>query len=362
MDPVDDPTPLTSPSPDMTPAPRRRIVITGATGNVGTALLRRLALEADVDVVGVARRLPDAVPPYDGVEWHAVDAGARDAVARLRPALAGADAVVNLAWLLQPNRRLDVLGRTNVQGLRNVLAAARDASVAQVVVASSVGAYSAGPKSRRVDETWPTGGIHTSHYSRHKAVNERILDRFERENPGIVVTRMRPGLVFQGDAGTEIPHLFVGPLVPVRILGVVRPPVLPLPSRMITQAVHADDLADAFWRAIDRRASGAFNIAAEPVLGREELAEGFGASRAVRFPFGMLRALAAISWRLGVQRTDPGWLDIAAATPVMSTAKARELLGWVPRHSATDALAELVDAMGAGRRIDASAPLSPPQP
>lgn len=351
-----------SPPEASDPARPRRIVVTGATGNVGTALLRRLRRQPGVQVVGVARRIPAAEPPYDDVTWHAVDIGAPDAVARLRTAFARADAVVHLAWLLQPNRRLDVLARTNLQGTRNVLAAARDTGVAQVAVASSVGAYSAGPKGRRVDESWPTGGIHTSHYSRHKAVVERILDRFEREHPETVITRMRPGLIFQGDAGTEIPHLFLGPLVPIRLLGIVRPPVLPLPSRFITQAVHADDVADAFWRALDRRAPGAFNVAAEPVLGRAELAAAVGAPRAVRLPFGLLRALAAFTWRVGLQRTDPGWLDIAAATPVMSTERAREVLGWTPRRSSVEALAELVDAMGVGRRLHASAPLSPPQP
>ena len=52
-----------------------------------------------------------------------------------------------------------------------------------LVYASSVGAYSPGPKDRRVDETWPTGGVPTSFYSRHKAEVERLLDAFEREHP-----------------------------------------------------------------------------------------------------------------------------------------------------------------------------------
>ena len=38
-----------------------------------------------------------------------------------------------------------------------------------------------GPKDRRVDESWPTTGIPTSFYSRHKAEVERLLDRFEEE-------------------------------------------------------------------------------------------------------------------------------------------------------------------------------------
>ncbi|WP_367882238.1 hypothetical protein [Rathayibacter oskolensis] len=44
--------------------------------------------------------------------------------------------------------------------------------------------------------------------------------------------------------------------------------MLPLPKSLIFQGVHADDVADAFWRVLDQRAGGAFNIAAEPVLTR----------------------------------------------------------------------------------------------
>ncbi|GAB3818793.1 hypothetical protein GCM10027605_71970 [Micromonospora zhanjiangensis] len=44
-----------------------RIAVTGATGNVGTALLRQLADEPDIEVVGIARRLPPAdTSPYEG--------------------------------------------------------------------------------------------------------------------------------------------------------------------------------------------------------------------------------------------------------------------------------------------------------
>ncbi|GGM20511.1 hypothetical protein GCM10012279_43610 [Micromonospora yangpuensis] len=35
-----------------------RIVVVGASGNAGTALLRRLRRESDLELVGVARRLP----------------------------------------------------------------------------------------------------------------------------------------------------------------------------------------------------------------------------------------------------------------------------------------------------------------
>ncbi|MDF2492936.1 MAG: epimerase [Microbacterium sp.] len=242
-----------------------RIVVVGATGNIGTALLRRLHAAEGVDIVGVARREPAPVAPYAGVEWATVDIGRPDAAPALTEVFRGADAVVHLAWALQPNHDETAMRATNVAGTARVLTAVAAASVPHLVVSSSVGAYSFGPKGERVDESWPTGGIATSQYSRQKAANERALDRFEAQHPGVLVTRVRPGLVFQASAGAEQRRLFLGRLIPVEVLQWWRPPVLPFPSLGIFQAVHADDLADAFWRIIDRRVGGGFNIAAEPV-------------------------------------------------------------------------------------------------
>ncbi|MFG6446513.1 NAD-dependent epimerase/dehydratase family protein [Microbacterium sp. P07] len=335
-----------------------KVVVVGATGNVGTAVLRRLHAAGVDEIVGVARRTPDAsVVPYSGVRWVSIDIGLVGSVAPLREAFAGADAVIHLAWALQPNRDEAAMRATNVDGTERVLEAVAGASVPHVVVASSVGAYSFGPKRRRVDESWPTGGIATAHYSRHKAANERLLDTFEMGHPGIFVSRVRPGLVFQGGAGAELAALFLGPLVPVGVLRWWRPPVLPFPSQGIFQAVHADDLADAFWRIVDRRASGAFNIAAEPVLDPPTIARVIGAKHWVPVRARVARLLVEITWRLRLQATDPGWVDIGTQVPVMSTARARDELGWQPAVSSLDALAEVVDAVARRERNAGSPPL-----
>jgi UDP-glucose 4-epimerase len=55
-----------------------------------------------------ARRLPRWTPP--GVRWVAADVERQD----LRPLLSGADAVIHLAWLIQPSRDEDELERVNV--------------------------------------------------------------------------------------------------------------------------------------------------------------------------------------------------------------------------------------------------------
>jgi UDP-glucose 4-epimerase len=335
-----------------------RIIVTGATGNVGLGVLRRLqSAPEQIDIVGIARRAPlgDA-PEYRGVRFEQIEIGAPESTPKLVEVFRGADAVVHLAWRLQPNRDEAVMRRTNVEGTAQVLAAAAAAGVRQVVAASSVGAYSPGPKHSRVDEGWPTGGLPTSHYSRHKALNERAFDRFDREHPEVVLTRVRPGLVMNGATGAELKRLFARGWFPLGWLDKKVLPILPMPTTTISQVIHVDDLADAIWRTIERRAGGAFNLAAEPVMDPDLVASVLGA-RAIPFRAPVMRALVSFAWRTRILAMDPGWIDIATNVPVMSTARARAELGWAPIVSAEAALAEVVSSMADHRGLAASAPL-----
>src|SRR5215208_6129724 len=199
-----------------------RVVVIGATGNVGTSVIQSLAGESAVDsVLGIARRRPEWSAPK--TDWAETDVVIDD----LRPHLQGADAVVHLAWLIQPSRDEATLEAVNVRGSERIFRAVADAEVPALVYASSVGAYSPGPKSRLVDEGWPTDGIATSFYSRHKAAVERLLDRFETEHPATRVVRLRPALIFKGDAAQEIRRLFAGPFLPSPLVRSGAIPVVP---------------------------------------------------------------------------------------------------------------------------------------
>ena len=329
-----------------------RIVVTGATGNVGTSLLERLSREDAVDsVLGLARRRPTLELPK--VTWAEADVSSSD----LEPHFRGADAVVHLAWLIQPSRQLDVLEATNVEGTARVLAAAGRAGVGALVYASSVGAYSAGPKDRAVDEGWPTDGIPTSFYSRHKAATERLLDGFETTHPGVRVVRLRKALIFKREAASGIRKLFVGRLVPGALLRPERIPVVPRHPRLVFQAVHTRDVAEAYRLALLSDARGAFNIAADPVLDSEGLGRVLDA-RPLPTPGPALRVAAGLSWRLRLQPTPPGWVDLALGAPVLDTTRARTELGWRPTVASGDALRELLVGLADG----ACAPTPPLAP
>ncbi|MEV6391012.1 NAD-dependent epimerase/dehydratase family protein [Nocardia xishanensis] len=329
-----------------------RVVVVGATGNIGTSVVSALAGEPAVtSVLGVARRGPSTLPP--GVEFAGADVRGDD----LAPLFRNADAVVHLAWLFQPTHRPEVTWRANVIGTQRVLTAVAAAGVPAVVCASSIGAYSPARDDRPVDESWPTDGWPLAAYTREKAYVERVLDAFATEHPETRVVRMRPSFVFQRASASEQRRLFAGPLVPHPLVrpGVV--PILPLPRGLRMQALHSHDAGRAFARAVVSEVDGAFNIAADPVLDRERLGEIFGA-RTVEVPPSAVRAALTTAWRLRLAPTPPGLFDALLRLPIIDTSRARTELDWTPRHTATDTLREMLDGFQANAGGD-TPPLAP---
>lgn len=338
-----------------------RVAVVGATGNAGTAVLEALVSTREVtSVVGIARRLPDRLAfPYSECSWESIDIGSSDATRELSAAFAGADAVIHLAWLIQPNTRRDLLRRVNVDGTARVADAAAAAGVRHLVVASSVGAYAPDAGHGLRDEAWPTGGISSSHYSVDKAAQERALDAFSRAHPQTVVTRLRPALIFGARPASEIQRYFLATWLPVGWLRTSRLPVVPLPSGLRgLQAVHVDDLGRAYAAAVLHPTPGAFNICADDVLTPDVLAATLDHGRSVRVPDAAVRAALAVSHDVGLVAADAGWLDMGLQVPLMDNGRARALLGWRPQRTAEEALRTLVGGMAEGTG-GASSPLRP---
>jgi UDP-glucose 4-epimerase len=320
-----------------------RVVVCGATGNVGTSVVSALSADPDIsEIVAIARRPPARA--LGRARFVKADIAADD----LSETFRGADAVLHLAWLIAPGRDEAMTARVNLNGTRLLLRSVVDAKVPALIYASSVGAYAPGPKDRRVDESWPTTGIPSSFYSRHKAAVERDLDRLGADQPDVRIVRLRPGLIFKRAAATEIRRLFAGPLLPSALLRSRLVPFAPDVPGLRFQAVHADDVGDAYRRAVVSDVAGPFNVAAEPAIGIDELAALLRVNRRVRLAPRVLRAAAAAAYRLRLTPTEPGWLDLALNVPLMDTARIREQLGWTPHRSATDALAELAEGMREG--------------
>jgi nucleoside-diphosphate-sugar epimerase len=326
------------------------VAVTGASGNVGTALLRRLTGSGAAEVRALSRRQPPDVAPYGEVRWFTADLGEVASEQVLAEFLDGVDAVVHLAWALQPGRHPEQLRQVNVDGTRRVVRAAVAAGVAHVVHMSSLGAYAAGAAERQVAEDWPVTGIPSSQYSRDKAEAEHVLRQVMGNHPEITSTVVRPTLVLQPEAASEIGRYVLGPLVygAARALPgpVARLLPLPLPALSVS-FVHADDVADAIAAMLDRRAPGPFNLAADPVLDADGLARALGTVR-VPIPAIALRTALQAAFTAHLVPTEPGWLDLATQVPALDSTRARTVLGWTPAHAGDDVLRQFVAAFGAG--------------
>jgi nucleoside-diphosphate-sugar epimerase len=326
-----------------------RVVVVGATGNVGTSVVEALGAEPAVEsVLGLARRPPDWRPAK--TSWAAADMTGDD----LAPHFAGADAVVHLAWTFQPTHEPATTWRVNVGGSRRVFEAVAEARVPALVYASSVGAYSPGPKDRMVDERWPTDGWPMGGYTREKAYVERLLDTFEARHPDVRVVRLRPGFIFKRESAAEQRRLFAGPLLPGRAVRPELIPVVPDVPGLRFQVLHSADAGEAYRLAVVQPVRGAFNLAADPVIDPPRLAELLDA-RTVRVPTRLVRGAVAAAWRLHLVPAAAELFDAVVRLPLMDTTRARSELGWSPRHSAMDAMRALLEGVRRNSGMDTPA-------
>lgn len=334
-----------------------RVVVVGATGNIGISLVERLAADPGVDsIVGVARRAPEGPLEFTGAErvsWVPADIRYDD----LEPIVEGADAVVHLAWMFQPTHRPEVTWSTNAVGTSRLVDAVVATGVPALVVSSSVAAYSPRANTTPIDESWPTHGTSTAPYAREKAYVERLLDAVEANSEHPRVVRIRPAFVFQARSASEQQRIFAGPLLPRTLMRPSLIPALPLPGDLYVQAVHAADVADAFARAALTDVTGAFNICADDVLGPSELAE-LVQGRRVPVPPALLRGLMTVAWVARAIPADPKLFDAVMVLPMMSNARARSELGWRPTRSAADVLQEFLVGLRKGKG-ERTAPLEP---
>lgn len=333
-----------------------KVVVTGATGNVGTSLVRALAREPRVGtVLGLARRRPALDLP--GVEWAEVDLAREGDEPRLARHLADADAVVHLAWAFNPTHDPVLTWNTNVLGSVRVFEAVAAARVPVLVHASSVGAYSPGPPGGApVSEAWPTHGWPGAAYAREKAYLERVLDTFERDHPTTRVVRMRPSFLFKEESASSQRRIFAGRFFPGQLMRPELLPLLPEFAGLRFQVLHTDDAAAAYRAALLRDVRGPFNLAAEPVVDAELLGRLLRA-RPVRVPAGAVRGALAAAWRLRLVPASPDLFDALRHMPLLSTERARRELGWEPSASSVEALEAFLRGVrqGAG---DATAPLA----
>lgn len=303
-----------------------KVLITGASGYVARVTLPFLLDDKDVcSVTGLDIRPPAITHPnFVFIERDVT----RDELAR---AMRGIDVLVHMAFIVSEIRDKKRIYAVNVDGTRRVLEAAEAAGIPRLVVASSVSVYGAVRRDGPITEDTPRCGNEDSYYAHTKRIVEEMLDEFEKKHPGVTVTRLRPSIV----CGAQTDNFFLAVLAH-RIV------VYPSCSRAGLPLVHENDVGRAFYLAIKKGIPGAFNIAAGN-LSFQEMGAILG-RRFIGLPYGFLKPMSDIGFRLGLLPLSSHWLVLARHPFHVDCAKAQMLLGWTPKYSPEEAFREMAAA------------------
>lgn len=294
-----------------------KIAVTGGSGQLGTLVLRKLAADRKITSI----RSIDLRPPLvANRKVEAIQADIRDP--DFARHLEGCDALVHLAFIVTPWAPRQVMDAVNVEGSKNVFAAAATANLKTIVYASSVAAYGVVPgHPAQITEDTPRREQPAFAYAANKFAVEAFLDTFEAEHPHVAIARLRPAIL----VGSRMEHA-LGQAFEARLFPDLGGPESPL--------VWDEDVATAVVLCLQKRARGAFNLVAEAGATPAELAEA-GGLRLLPIPPAARRAageLLSLFARLGgTPPADPSWLSLELPPLAFSSDKARRELGWAPK-------------------------------
>ncbi|MCG7519796.1 SDR family oxidoreductase [Ruegeria sp. Ofav3-42] len=302
----------------------RNILITGAAGAVGTALLQRLGACPDIKVLATDIREPDNLP--ENARFLKMDVTGNDP---LNVILSEApDIIVHLASIVTPgpNSTRESEYQVDVEGTRNVLDAAIVAGVRRLIVTSSGAAYgyhADNPIPLR--ETDAIRGNQEFAYSWHKRLVEEMLAEARTEAPDLEQVVLRVGTVLGAKVENQITALFHKP----RLLGLKG-------SDSPFVFIWDEDLADILVRAATDGPAGVFNVAGDGALTVSQIASQM--DKTVRWlPPALVRAVLSIAHPLGLSRYGPEQVRFLLYRPVLNNAALKGVFGYHPKLTSAEA-------------------------
>ena len=327
------------------------VLITGASGYIGGAVIKRLAEK--YRLVGLDRPgLPDPPPPAHLVE---VDLGSdnsvREALERIRSRFGARIAsVVHLAAYYdvsgEPNPLYD---KITIQGTRRLIEALNGFEVEQFIFASTMLVHRpTGRPDETIDEDWPIDPQWA--YPESKVKAEQLLRKRHGEIPLVL---LRIAGVYDDIGHSPFVAQQISRIYEHRLTAHLYPGMLCANQSF----VHLDDLTEAIARLIERRgdlpAELPLLIGEPEALGYEEVQNIIGCAlhgeewTTVRIPQPIAKAGAWLQEEvLGEDSFIKPWMVEASNDHyILDIGRALSLLDWEPKHSLRDALPKMIAAL-----------------
>ncbi len=324
--------------------PNEKLLVTGATGMVGSFVARR-AVELGYEVRLLVR------PRADRTLLHGVDAeyveGDLGDYDSLPAALAGVDLVVHSGAHIGDWGPAEKYRAINVVGLEHMLTAVeREGRLKRWIQVSSLGVYPA-RNHYGTDETTPADLTGLDGYTRTKAEAEVLLKQHieQFQIPAVIV---RPGFIYGPGERHVIPRLiqkFESGVI--KFIG---------DGQAVLNNTYVGNLVDAIFLAIenDNALGQTYNVRDERLVTREEylmtVANYLGKPRPKRVPLWLARAVVPVMEGAAKLRgaAEPPLLTRAAIKFMalnldFSIAKAKRELGYQPRVDFKEGMIEALD-------------------
>jgi nucleoside-diphosphate-sugar epimerase len=324
-----------------------RVVVIGATGHIGTYLVPRLVGRGH-EVIAVSRgtRGPyQASPRWEAVTVVTADRQAQDAEGTFGERIAA----------LRPDAVIDLICFTKASA-EQLVAALRPA---RPLLLHCGTIWVHGP-ALRVPVTEDEPRTAYGEYGTGKAEIEALLHG-ETAAGGVPAIVLHPGHISGPGWPVITPAGNLDPAVWTH-LATGRPLALPDRGLGVLHHVHADDVAQAFERALARpgAAGSSFHVTAEQAMTQRGLAAG------VARWFGREPVLDFVDWEEFTGRVGPEHAQVTrdhtARSITASIARARAVLGYAPRYTALGALHEALTWLAANGQADVDGqPLARPQ-
>jgi UDP-glucose 4-epimerase len=301
-----------------------RYVITGGSGYIGSRLVDLLSRREETERIVIC----DLAPPAayrPKTEFERVDVRDRDSV-RTVLQRAEADALIHLAFILNPSHDEHLMYDVDVNGTHNVLEAAAAAGTKQVLVTSSSTAYGAFPDNPvPLTEDDPVRGVSSFAYARDKTESDRLCQLWAAAHLDRLMTIVRPCIVFGPNVDNYLVRLWTKAPFSADA-GQLENPI---------QFVHEDDVVEAITALLLGRHAGPFNVAGDGLMTLRECAEVIG-SPIRRMPLRAYRGLARTMWRARLSEAPPGQIEFALHPWVVSNDKLKRTTGWSPKHTSRE--------------------------
>lgn len=307
------------------------VAITGVSSYFAGTVLPLLAADPDVDrILGI-----DLVPPkakYDKLAFFSEDIRSP----RMAEIIEGADTLFHLAFVVAEIHDKKKTFDVNINGSRNVFAAAVKNRVGKVVYTSSATAYGAHAKNPLcITEDRPLAPNQDSYYSLSKFSVETLARDFFASHPETALTILRAGLC----VGPRTRNMFHG-------FWTRKASIFPSGRAPYLQFIHEEDLGRAMHLAHKKHLPGVWNVAADDAVSSFWAFEKAGV-RLVKLPSGILKKAANAAFLLRLEKVSQGWLSLSEHTIHMSSERFKKAAGWEPRWTSEQAFLDYLAHRGA---------------